>query len=249
MTKGLLNSKEQINRLCFIDQLINKYYNSTDMTEVLDYISWRSPTICYNSCQGASLGNFKGERKYQFEKIYRQILLLTIPSRNPNVWVFFLSSLTWKMQILFKKKLTENNWDRLKKMGKNGEYSWKKKLQLCHCRSAFMVVEKYSQVLLTPRIWHMTLETLGQCKEMNPNFPGVSHLLCPALWTPKKPHSHGRPLTYWIWYSAGNLCISVPGNFWNKKSCMLLRNPKINHSCARKTHLDKILHLGSLRCL
>lgn len=93
MTKGLLNSKEQINRLCFIDQLINKYYNSTDMTEVLDYISWRSPTICYNSCQGASLGNFKGERKYQFEKIYRQILLLTIPSRNPNVWVF--SSVLW----------------------------------------------------------------------------------------------------------------------------------------------------------
>lgn len=39
MTKGLLNSKEQINRLYFIEQLINKYYNSTDMTEFLDYIS------------------------------------------------------------------------------------------------------------------------------------------------------------------------------------------------------------------
>lgn len=47
----------------------------------------------------------------------------------------------------------------------------------------FVVVANRSQVLLALRIWHMTLETLGPCEKMQPQFLQWRHThpLCPAL--------------------------------------------------------------------
>lgn len=173
--KGLLNSKERINRLYFIDQLIHKYYISTDMIEVLDYISWRSPTTCYNSCQGTSLGNFKGERKYQFEKTNRQIFITYNSQQKPKCLGFFLNSVTWKMKIPLKKKLTGKKWNILKKIGKNGGYSWKKTLQHSHCRPGFPQDFSWWWQIALKCFWHSgfgtwPLKLWGHVRICNPNF-------------------------------------------------------------------------------
>lgn len=40
---------------------------------------------------------------------------------------------------------------------------------------AFVVVANYTQMLLALRIWNMTLETLGPCKKMQPQFLQQCH--------------------------------------------------------------------------
>lgn len=62
--KGLLNIKKQTNGSYFIDQLINKYYISSDMNEVLNYISWRSPPFIITGLREQILEILNEREKY-----------------------------------------------------------------------------------------------------------------------------------------------------------------------------------------
>lgn len=207
--KGLLNSKERINRLYFIDRLIHKYYISTDMIEVLDYISWRSPTTCYNSCQGTSLGNFKGERKYQFEKTNRQIFITYNSQQKPKYLGVFLNSVTWKMKIPLKKKLTGKKWNILKKIGKNGGIHERKRFSILTAGQDFLRSfrgggKSLSSAFGTQDLAHDPWNSGAMWEDATPISPVASHP--PTLSSPgcscssghSKHHSHGRALTNWI---------------------------------------------------
>lgn len=57
-----------------IDQLINKYYISTDMNEVLDYISWRSPPFVITAVRERVLEILNERENMNLEKYMGKLI-------------------------------------------------------------------------------------------------------------------------------------------------------------------------------